>query len=116
MNTVISNQSGSIKPIINIIVVIAGLYAGFVFAMPHYRAHTMKSEAKAIAVLGLEESKTMALFLEKAAELNIPVKKENIKVSVDEKKVVTIRAQWKETINILGIYEDTLAFKLDVKQ
>ncbi|MBF0463987.1 MAG: hypothetical protein HQK88_10745 [Nitrospirae bacterium] len=113
---ILKNQSGSIKPIISIIVVVVALYAGFTFAMPQYRYYTFNSDAKEIARLGLDVPKTTALVMEKITDMNIPVKKEDIKVAINEKRVVNIKTQWKETVNFWGIYEHTFTFKVDITE
>ncbi|QWR78754.1 hypothetical protein [Candidatus Magnetomonas plexicatena] len=113
---IFKNKSGSIMPIISIIVVIVALYAGFTFVMPQYKYYTFNSDCREVARLGLDVPKTTALVMEKVEEMKIPLKKEDLKVIVNEKKVVTIKTQWKETVNFWGIYEHTFNFKVDLTQ
>lgn len=117
MKRIMGNEEGSVRPIITIILVLATLYVGYSFAMPYYRYNTITSEAKEIARLGRDQQATATLVYEKVKDLGIPLQLEDIEVIVDnDKKRITIRLGWDETVNIAGIYEKTLQYKVDVTQ
>jgi ribonucleotide reductase beta subunit family protein with ferritin-like domain len=108
---------GSVKAIFMIGLMVSALYAGYMFAMPFYKHNAMSSEAKQIARLGQDKAKTLELINEKVQELDVPVKKEQIDVSIDrEKKIVTIKMAWSVNVDLMGFYNKTLFFKIDVKQ
>ncbi|MBF0567743.1 MAG: hypothetical protein HQK95_02635 [Nitrospirae bacterium] len=108
---------GGIKAIIVIAIIVAGLYSGYKFAMPHFKHNTMMSEAKEIARLGQDKEKTLELVNEKVQEIGIPVKKEQIDVTFDrEKRIVTIKMAWNVEVDLMGFYKKTLFFRVDVKE
>lgn len=109
--------AGGIKALFMIALIVAAMYAGYMFAMPYYKHNTMTSEAKEIARLGQDKDKTLELIYEKVQEIGIPVKKENIAVTFDrEKRIVTIKMAWTVDVDLMGFYKKTVSFKVDVKE
>lgn len=117
MKHIMGNEEGSVRPIITIILVLVALYVGYSFAMPYYRYNTITSEAKEIARLGRDQQATAALVYDKVKDLGIPLQLDDIEVIVDsDKKRTTIRLGWDETVSVLGAYEKTMRYRVDVTQ
>jgi hypothetical protein len=53
--------------------------------------------------------------LKRAAELGVPLDPDNLEVTVDDKKVVTVKANWSEVVDFWGYYTKKLDFTMDEK-
>ena len=112
----LGNQGGFIKPLFWIFVVIAIAYSSIQFGMPYYRYQMLKADAKDFArsELGNVE-KTKAKLSESAENMKIPIKADDITVSRN-KDIIRIRTSWSETVDLLGLYQKTLRFDLNVEE
>ncbi|KJR41260.1 hypothetical protein MCHI_002843 [Candidatus Magnetoovum chiemensis] len=111
------NEKGGVKNFIWMIVLIIGLYAGFLLIMPYYNYSSFKSEAKEIARLGGDVEKTTAMLFEKATELKLPIAQGDIAVTRDEEhKTITIQTSWKQKVNVMGLFEKQYNFTINVKE
>lgn len=109
------NREGFIKPLLTIVILAAAFYAGFQFAVPYYHYESFKSDVKELALIGLGDiNKVKANVLQAAEENRIPIEEGDIIVT---KKLNTVRVQtsWSETVDILGLYQKTLDFRIDVE-
>lgn len=110
------NRDGFIKPLLIIIVLVSAAYVGIEFGMPYYRYSAFKSEAKQIARLELGNlNKTRAQLIEAAQEYKIPIEEKDIIVT---KKMNTVRIQtsWSVMVDIMGFYQKTLNFNVDMEE
>lgn len=113
---VLNNENGFIKFLFITGIFIFLIYAGIKFGMPFYRYSALKSDAKAIARISLGDiNKTKADVLERAQELKVPIKGDNIEVTKTE-TTVRVRTSWSETVDLLGLYQKKLDFKIDVEE
>lgn len=104
----------------SLLVFILLVYAGFKFGMPYYRYTAFKSDVKEIIKISVEGANLTEQLsnqvYERAKELKIPIEKKDIKVTVGEKeKTITIKTSWSEEVDIVGIYQRTLQFTIDIR-
>lgn len=104
----------------SLLVFILLVYAGFKFGMPYYRYKAFKSDVKEIIKISVEGANLTEQLsnqvYERAKELKIPIEKKDIKVTVGEKeKTITIKTSWSEEVDIVGIYQRTLQFTIDIR-
>jgi len=110
------NNDGFIKPLLVIAVMAFLVYSGIQFGIPYYRYSAFKSEAKEIARIELGQvEKTRAQLYEAAQNQKIPIEADDIQIT---KKTNTIRIQtsWSVDVDILGLYQRTLHFTVDVEE
>lgn len=110
------NSDGFIKPLLVIAIMVFLVYSGIQFGVPYYRYSAFKSETKEIARLELGQvEKTRAQIFEVAQNQKIPIEAEDIQIT---KKTNTIRVQtsWSVDVDILGLYQKTLHFTVDVEE
>jgi hypothetical protein len=111
---VLNNEKGYIKLIfVTALIVFLG-YLGVKFGTPYYNYSAFKSEAKEIARISLGDiEKTRAQIFEKAVELKLPIEEKDITVT-QTGKMVRVKTSWSETVDILGVYQKTLGFDIDI--
>ena len=110
------NSEGFVKPLLVIAIMAFLIYSGIQFGIPYFHYSAFQSEAKDIARLGLEEvEKTRAQLYEAAQNQKIPIEADDIQIT---KKTNTIRIQtsWSVDVDILGLYQRTLHFTVDVEE
>jgi len=89
------------------------IYSGIKFGTPYYRYLAFKSDAKEIVKVSLEnEEEVKNKVFERAKELKIPIDREDIEISRNE-KVMRVKTSWVEVVDIGGIYQKTLKFSVD---
>jgi hypothetical protein len=59
--------------------------------------------------------KTRSQIFERAMELKLPLTEEGIQVTKTE-KTVRIRTAWSETVDMLGVYQKKLNFRVEVEE
>jgi len=112
----INNEKGFIKFIFVTIILVFFVYLGFKFGIPYYKHSAFQSEVKELARISLwDTDKTRAQIFEKAQELKIPIDEKAILVTKTE-KTVRVKTSWEETVDILGVYEKTLTFTVNVEE
>lgn len=112
----VSNEKGFIKFVFFMIVLAFIVYAGLKFGMPYYRYSAFKSEVKEIARISIGNvEKTRAQIFERAMELKLPLTEEGIQVTKTEKTVI-VRTAWSETVDMLGVYQKKLNFRVEVEE
>ncbi|GAB4408199.1 MAG: hypothetical protein OHK0032_03570 [Thermodesulfovibrionales bacterium] len=112
----LSNTGGFIKPLLCLAVLAIIGYAGFQFGMPYYRYSAFKNEVKEIARLELGSVEKIKTQVYEAAEgLKIPIEKEDI-VVIRKKNTVRVQTSWSVNVDILGLYQRTLNFKIDIEE
>ncbi len=110
------NRGGFIKPLLIVAVLAFAAYAGLQFAMPQYRYSAFKSDVVDITRVGLGNAqKVKEEIYESAQTYKIPIEEEDIVIT---KKTNTMRVQtsWTITVDILGLYQKTLNFTIDVEE
>jgi hypothetical protein len=111
---VLNNEKGYIKLIFVIALIVFLGYLGVKFGTPYYNYSAFKSEAKEIARISLgDREKTRAQIFEKAVELKLPIEEKDIAVT-QTGKTVRVKTSWSETVDILGVYQKTLDFAIDI--
>jgi len=110
------NEKGFIKFTVVTIILALCVYSGIKFGIPYYKHAALRSEAKELARISLGDvDKTRVLVFEKARELKIPIEEKAILVTKTERSV-RVRTSWEETVDLLGYYQKTLRFNIDVEE
>lgn len=111
------NKEGFFKFVFVLGLIAFLMYAGLQFGMPFYRYTSLRSDAEQIARVSVagDVDKTRAQIFERAQELNIPIKEKDIEV-MKTTRGMRVKTAWSETVDILGIYQKTFDFKIDVEE
>ena len=114
---VLNNESGYIKFIFVMLVLACIVYLGIKLGIPYYKYSALNSEAKEIARIGIAQTvdRTRTLVYERAQELKIPLEEEDIEVKRTTNSVL-IETAWSETVDLLGIYQHTFDFNIDIEE
>jgi len=113
---VFRNENGFIKFFFVMLVLAFLVYSGIKFGIPYYKYSAFKTDAKEIARTSVGDiEKTRAQVFDRAQELKIPITEESIEVTKTEKRVRVITS-WSETVDMLGLYQKTLNFNVDVEE
>lgn len=115
----INNEKGWIKPLLSIAVLGFCVYVGIQFGVPYYRYSAFKSDAREIArttgaVGGDVIRKVKEEVYASAKDFKIPVQESDIAVEKRGERVM-IRTSWSVDVDILGLYQRTLEFNVDIE-
>lgn len=111
----IRDERGFIKFLVIIAIFVLCIYAGYKFVVPYYKYTAFKSDVKEILrVYTGDVDRVKSQIYQKVDELNIPLDKESIKFKPVDKSLI-VQASWSETVDLLGIYQHTLNFSIDLK-
>ncbi len=112
----LSNQDGWIKPVLTIAILLFLAYSGYQFGIPYYRHSAFKDETVAIARISQGDLKKVSEDVYAAAvESKIPIQENDIIVEKRGNKI-HIKTSWSQTIDILGFYQKTVDFDVDVEE
>lgn len=112
---VLDNENGYIKFILIVAIIVSLVYAGIKFGMPYYKHSALKSDIKEMVRVSLGDvNKTKTEILERAVELKIPVGEKDVDVQ-KKGNILIVTTSWSETVDILGLYEQTLDFEIEVQ-
>ncbi|MBI3378496.1 MAG: hypothetical protein HY035_08895 [Nitrospirae bacterium] len=113
----LNNEKGFFKFVFVIGLIAFLMYAGFQLGMPFYRYTSFKTDAAEIARVSVsgDIERTRAQVFERAQELNIPIKEKDIEV-MKTTLGMRVKTAWSEEVDILGIYQKTFDFKIDVEE
>lgn len=113
----LGNKEGFFKFVFVLALIAFLMYAGLQFGMPFYRYTSFRSDAEQIAriSIGGDVDKIRAQVFEQAQEVNIPIKEQEIEVTKTTRGT-RVKTAWSETVDILGIYQKTFDFKINVEE
>lgn len=110
------NKRGFIKPILCLLILAFLIYVGFQFGIPYYRYSAFKDEVKELARVGLGNTEKIKTDVYEAAKsLKIPVEKEDIAVT-KRGELVRVQTSWSVTVDLLGLYQREINFRIDVEE
>jgi len=94
-------------------------YTGFKFGKPYYRYFALRADAQEVAKVSFEfqqrnEEDIRNMIFARAKELEIPIDKKDILVTRGE-NIMRIRTSWSEVVDMHGIFQKTLVFKVDTR-
>ena len=113
---VLGNDRGYIKLIFTTALIAFGIYAGIKFGMPYYRYSAFKSDVTEMTRVSLGNvNKTKEEVFQRAQELKIPIAEDDIAVE-KKQNTVSVKTSWSETVDLLGVYQKTLDFDVDVEE
>ena len=113
---VCNNEKGFIKFIFVTIILVFCAYLGIKFGIPYYKHSAFQSDVKELARISLgDTNKTKAQLFERARELKLPLEEKDIMVTRTE-KTVRVKTSWEDTVDVLGFYQKTLKFSVDVEE
>ncbi len=106
-------NGGFIKLFLILAIVAAVAFIGISFGKPYIRFNTLRSHTKdtlmmEIGNVPIIRNKIMA----DAAELNVPLKEENLDVAIQDRKV-KVKATWSEVVDFWGYYRKELDFTME---
>lgn len=105
------------KKLIYITVFVFVVYSGIQFGMPYYRYYAFKTDAADIVRFRYSDRNAIedlkSKMLERAQEIGVPISKNHIKAHRTETGYWA-EIKWQETVDILGQYQKTLYFKVEV--
>lgn len=114
--TVLGNECGFIRFLFTTALLIFAVYVGILFGIPFYKQSAFRSDVKELARISLGDvEKTRTQVIDRARELKIPIDEKAIQVTRTE-KTIRVRASWKETVDVLGVYQKTLSFSVDEEE
>lgn len=110
------NEKGFIKFTLVTIILVFFVYLGIQFGIPYYKHSAFQSDVKELARISLGDTdRTRAQIFEMARELKLPLEEKAILVTRTE-KTVRVKTSWEDTVDILGFYQKTLKFTVDVEE
>jgi hypothetical protein len=113
---VCTNEKGYIKFIFVTIILVFCAYVGVKFGIPYYKHSAFKSDVQELARISLGDTdKTRAQIFERARELKIPLEEKAIMVTRTDNSV-RVKTAWEDTVDVLGFYQKTLKFSVDVEE
>jgi hypothetical protein len=108
------------KKLAVIVSIVFVVYSGVMFGMPYYRHYAFRTDAVDIVRFKYSEysaGKRMHMvkekLFEKAQEVGLPISKNDIKVERTQTGYWAY-VKWQETVDILGQYQKTLKFEVEV--
>jgi hypothetical protein len=109
------DRQGFIKGFLLLLVLVATAYAGVSFGKPYYRYNTLRSYTKDILLMEIgAEGKIREKVMAEAAELNIPLKNDDLRITKLEKRI-RVNAKWSEVVDFWGYYQKRLDFDMNVE-
>lgn len=107
------NSQGFIKMVFGLVLLVAVAFVLLSFGRPYYRYYTLRSYAHDELLIEVGNLTTIRQkVLERAAELGIPLDKNNLEVT-ENLKIVTVKARWSEVVDFWGYYSKRLNFKIN---
>lgn len=110
------NEDGWIKPLLIMGIVVLAAYSGLQFGRPYYRHSLFENEAKEIARISSGDlKKAKEDVYSSALGFKVPVEENDIIVEKRGNKI-HIQTSWSQQIDILGLYQKTVDFSVDVEE
>lgn len=111
----LSRQEGFVKPVLCLAFLAFLVYSGIQFGLPYYRYSGFKNETRDIVRIGLGDTeKIKSRIYNVASDLKVPIDAGDIKVTIKD-QTVHVRTEWTEDVDILGVYQKTLYFYIDIE-
>jgi hypothetical protein len=108
-----------IKTLLWVALVVFAVYSGIQFVMPQYRYYAFKTDAADIVRFRYRPpndlKKLRTKLYEKVEEVGLPVSENHIEVERTERGYWA-RIKWQETVDILGQYQKTYHFEVEVSR
>ncbi len=108
-----------VKKLAVIVSILFVVYCVFMFGMPYYRYYAFKTDAADIVrfqYVGSERQRMEKLekeLIERGLDVGLPIGVQNVTVKPTETGLWA-KIKWKETVDILGQYQKTLEFEVEV--
>lgn len=111
-----NNEKGFIKFIFVTAILFSLVYVGIKFGIPYYKHSAFQSDVKELARISVGDAeKTRNQIFERAQELKLPLEAKDIVVTKTE-RTVRVRTSWEETVDLMGFYQKTLTFSVNVEE
>lgn len=112
----VRNECGFVRFLLVTALLVCSVYLGIKFGIPFFKQSAFRSDVKELARISLGDvDKTRTQVIERARELKIPIDEKAIQVTRSD-KTIRVRASWKETVDVLGVYQKTLSFSVDEEE
>jgi hypothetical protein len=111
------NDKGGVKWIIILFFFICAVFLAISFGRPYYRYNTLRSHTKDLLLSQVTDiDRIRKEVLDDAVELKVPLKDEDLEVSVTKgTQIIHVRASWTDTVDLLGYYQKDIDFDMDVE-
>ncbi len=109
----VAGSRGFIKFILVLAIFVALVFVGISFGRPYYRYNALRSDTKDTLMMELGNVQSIKeKIMADAASLHVPLKEEDLDVTIQEKKV-KVKATWSEVVDFWGYYSKKLDFTVE---
>jgi len=110
------NEKGSVKVFFVIFMLVALAYVGISFGKPYYRYNTLRSFSRDTILMEVGDTKVIRKkILDEAAVLKVPLDEEDLSISINDHKIIVVKANWSEVVDFWGYYQKRLDFDMNVE-
>lgn len=110
-------DKGFIKSLLGLLLLAAVIFVGVSFGKPYYRYHTLtRRTTEAVEYQGgrISVPDLRAKIMADAAELGITtLTEENLRVTINEAKLIKVHATWSDTVDFWGYYQKQFDFVMN---
>ena len=105
-------EKGFIKGLFGLLLLGALMTSLILFGKPYYRSYTLGAHTRDFLKTDIGDINAIKNNVMKdAAELGIKLNDADLSVTID-KKVVKVKASWKDTVDFWGYYQKTFDFEM----
>jgi len=105
-------EKGFIKTLFGLLLLGAIIVSLVLFAKPYYRSYTLGAHTRDFLKTEIGDINAIrSNVMKDAAELGIKLNEADLFVTLD-KKVVKVKAAWKDTVDFWGYYQKTFDFEM----
>jgi hypothetical protein len=105
-------EKGFIKGLFWLLLLGAIMVSLMLFGKPYYRSYTLGAHTRDYMKIAIGNIDLIRKnVLKDAAELGIKLSESDLSVTID-KKVVKVKATWKDTVDFWGYYQKTFDFEM----
>ena len=105
-------EKGSIKTMLGLLLLGFLMVSLVLFSKPYYRSYTLGAHTRDFLKTEIGNVETIRVSVMKdAAELGIKLSESDLSVIID-KKIVKVKAKWKDTVDFWGYYQKTFDFEM----
>lgn len=105
-------EKGFVKTLFGLFLLVALIFLAMAFGKPYYRSYTLGAHTRDFLKTEIGDIATIRKhILDDAAELGVNLNENDLNVYLD-KKVVKVKANWKDTVDLWGYYQKTFDFEM----
>ena len=105
-------EKGFIKTLLGLLLLGAIIVSLVLFAKPYYRSYTLGAHTRDFLKTEIGDvNQIRENVMKDAEELGIKLNDSDLSVTID-KKIVKVKATWKDTVDFWGYYQKTFDFEM----